>query len=589
MRLTLAWLCVCLAIYCSGGFANNGRGNVVLSLPPSLIAATEVVALRQLQQQQQQQREQQQQTLHEHPRWKKDARVLFDSGSDSLRDIAHSKESASEAGKYMLAYNNDDDGVRVEVEQQPADLNRKALSESYDLEARQQSAPQEIAPQHGHGLELKSATPTPHKYWASRCQPGNGNCPREYHRAMLTVRNRDAVARLRHQLNEMQDQLDSGNVDAAGDTLDDSNEDLSLKSNNNEVFMLLTGEQDLVKFLHWAMQLLYPHQHPIDDLNGSAADFYHPGMFIWKKFNFSGHLEPPLIVDEPHYVLVRREKQNLKHGYQLGDDLNLKDDPFIPPRGRKHTTPDLEELLNRYETFVPNRGKRDKVKDLFKYDDLFYPNRGKKHRDIFKLDDPFFPHRGKKLQLRDLYNVDDPFFPNRGKRQVTAKPSLLPASMWGKLHSGSDNSNNNDNDIDKGDNWPQRMSTHEINGNDQSVKTSMSAGDATEGASWQRLATTQVQLQTPQPANRLHSTRSMSANLQQQPDQLQRLSFIVSPGMRQQQRQQQQVKTSWPARSYQRWQRSAHDARETQLTRGLNASPTGHDTDFDIDYGQLDM
>lgn len=133
-------------------------------------------------------------------------------------------------------------------------------------------------------------------------------------------RNRDAVARLRHQLNEMQDQLDSGNVDASGDTLDDSNEDLNLKNNNNEVFMLLTGEQDLVKFLHWAMQLLYPHQHPIDDLNGSAADFYHPGMFIWKKFNFSGHLEPPLIVDEPHYVLVRREKQNLKHGYQLGGE-----------------------------------------------------------------------------------------------------------------------------------------------------------------------------------------------------------------------------------------------------------------------------
>lgn len=184
MRLTLAWLCVCLAIYCSGGFANNDRGNVVLSLPPSLIAATEVVALRQLQQQQQ--REQQQQTLHEHPRWKKDARVLFDSGSDSLRDIAHSKESASEVGKYTLAYNNDDDGV--EVEQQPADLNRKVLSEAYDLEARRQSAPQEIAPQHGHGLELKSATPTPHKYWASRCQSGNGNCPREYHRAMLTIR-----------------------------------------------------------------------------------------------------------------------------------------------------------------------------------------------------------------------------------------------------------------------------------------------------------------------------------------------------------------------------------------------------------------
>ncbi|XP_017485046.1 PREDICTED: uncharacterized protein LOC108373633 [Rhagoletis zephyria] len=55
-----------------------------------------------------------------------------------------------------------------------------------------------------------------------------------------------------------------------------------------------------------------------------------------------------------------------------------KDDPFIPPRGRKHNLPDLDALLNRYETFVPNRGKRDKIKDLFKYNDLFFPNRGKK-------------------------------------------------------------------------------------------------------------------------------------------------------------------------------------------------------------------
>lgn len=234
--------------------------------------------------------------------------------------------------------------------------------------------------------------------------------------------------------------------------------------------------------------------------------------------------------------------------YLFTDDLKPKDDPFIPPRGRKHSAPDLEELLSRYEPFVPNRGKRDRVKDLFKYDDLFYPNRGKKHRDTFKLDDPFFPHRGKKLKLRDLYNVDDPFFPNRGKRQLTAKQIQLPASVLGrlqrKLQSDSDNSNDKDNG--KGDNWPQRMPTHEINGNDQSVKTSMSADDAT---------LVQLQLQ-PQAANRLQSTRSMSAYLQQQPDRPQPLRFIVNPGMR----QQPQVKTSWPARSYQRLRRSAHNA-----------------------------
>lgn len=208
--------------------------------------------------------------------------------------------------------------------------------------------------------------------------------------------------------------------------------------------------------------------------------------------------------------------------------------------------------MNRYEPFVPNRGKRDRVKDLFKYDDLFYPNRGKKQRDLFKLDDPFFPHRGKKLKLSDLYNVDDPFFPNRGKRQSTSKQIQLPSSKWGRvqrtLQSDSDNSNSN---IEgEGDNWPQRMPTHEINGNDQSVKTSMSADDAAL-----------VQQQLPLPANRLQSTRSMSAYLQQQQQQesgqLQPVRFIVNPGMR----QQQQVKTSWPAaRSHQRWRRSAHNA-----------------------------
>ncbi|XP_034487733.1 uncharacterized protein LOC117791909 [Drosophila innubila] len=579
MRLTLAWLSVCLAIYCGGGFANNGQGNVVLSLPPSLISATEAVALRQLQQQQQ------------HGNGNGNSNV------DALRDMLHSKESATAAaGKNNLPYNDD-----MEVEQQPqsTDFNRKALSEAYDLEARQQSAPQEIAQRHGHGhgagagtgtgVGLKYATPTPtskstsHKYWGRLCQ-ASGNCPREYNRAMLAVRNREAVARLQKQLYEMQEPLGSDYEDTADDSTDmdtDSNEDLPLKNSNNEVFLLLTGEQDLVKFLHWAMQLLYPQQHTDAKLDENAADFYHPGMFIWKKLNFSGHLEPPLIVDEPRYVLVRREKQNSEDSYQLGDELKSQDDPFIPPRGRKHhNAPDLDALLNRYETFVPNRGKRDKVKDLFKYDDLFFPNRGKKHHDMFKLTDPFYPHRGKKLQLRDLYNVDDPFFPNRGKRQLTA-------SMWGKLqrklesdkttsnnnNNNSNNNNNNhrENDMDKGDNWPQRMSTHEINSNDQSVKSSMSAEDATNAAEGLSVPLARMQLQLP--ANRLHSTRSMPAHLLQS---LQRLRQL-------------QVKTSFPA---ERLQRFLADDRQTQLTRGPNVSP-GHGSDpghdIDIDYGQLDM
>lgn len=121
----------------------------------------------------------------------------------------------------------------------------------------------------------------------------------------------------------MQDRYDTDDSDDTEASEDsaadagDSYEDIHLKSNNNEVFMLLTGEQDLVKFLHWAMQLLYPHaQH----VGPGGADFYHPGMFIWKKLNLSGHLEPPLIVDEPRYILVRRE-QNSKDDYKLGGEL----------------------------------------------------------------------------------------------------------------------------------------------------------------------------------------------------------------------------------------------------------------------------
>jgi len=121
----------------------------------------------------------------------------------------------------------------------------------------------------------------------------------------------------------MQDHLDSDYEDATDDYTDMDSMD-GLKNGNNEVFLLLTGEQDLVRFLHWAMQQLYPQQHSDIKLDANAADFYHPGMFIWKKLNFSGHLEPPLIVDEPRYVLVRREKQNSEDGYQLGGEQKHK-------------------------------------------------------------------------------------------------------------------------------------------------------------------------------------------------------------------------------------------------------------------------
>ncbi|XP_044314364.1 uncharacterized protein LOC108046386 isoform X2 [Drosophila rhopaloa] len=534
MRLTLAWLSVCLAIYCGGG---HGHGNVVLSLPPSLIATATKAALSHQQQQLQQQRQQQ----------KKDARVLFDSPSDALRDMLHT--GAMNSGKFSLP--NAD--VAVDVEQQPQtseDFNRNAD----DLGARQ-SVPQEMAAGMGMALGLGlgpnyRATP-PHRYWGNRCQGRSGasaKCPQEYYRTMLAARNKEALARLHLQLSSMQDSDSEVNSSDSGEEVADEDQ------SNNEVFMLLTGEQDLIKFLHWAMQLLYPIQSNMGNLSDGAAENYYPGMFLWKKLNLSGHLEPPLIVDEPQYVLVRREK--LFDGYHLGE-MSKESDPFIPPRGRKHNSPDLDALMNRYEPFVPNRGKRDKVKDLFKYDDLFFPHRGKKHRNLFQVDDPFFATRGKKLQLRDLYNADDPFVPNRGKRHLTASGGKTGerAAKTGKWPDDSDN------------NWPQRMSTHKINGYDQSVRPSLSLEDAAF-ASW-RL-----------PANRLHSTRSMSADQQLQQLLLPHVRFIGNPNMRQQ-----QVKTSsWPAEE--RHRRSIlplgaqNDAHETQLTQSHPANP--HlDTDSD--------
>lgn len=93
----------------------------------------------------------------------------------------------------------------------------------------------------------------------------------------------------------------------------------------NDILMLLSGEQDVIKFLSWAMEQLYPYQH-FAQRNGSGhAESYYPGMFNWKKLNLSGHLEPPLVVEEPHYVIVRRERlQEELPGELLAHILEIK-------------------------------------------------------------------------------------------------------------------------------------------------------------------------------------------------------------------------------------------------------------------------
>lgn len=191
MRLTLAGLLLCLAIYCGGGFANNGQSNVVLSLPPSLIAAAAAAAAAAA--------SEEATMALSRPAWKKDARVLFDGdggvgGNGSGNDmLAQSKDAA----KYGEEQEQASDAVALDVEQS-RDFNRKAANgEPYDLVARQQSAPQEIAQRHGQAQSqaagaaaggVKYATPTLQKYWGSRCQAAGGNCAREYNRAMLAVR-----------------------------------------------------------------------------------------------------------------------------------------------------------------------------------------------------------------------------------------------------------------------------------------------------------------------------------------------------------------------------------------------------------------
>lgn len=169
MRLTLAWLSVCLAIYCGGG---HGHGNVVLSLPQSLIAAATARATKAA-------------LSHQHhQQQKKDARVLFGGGSDALRDMLHTPPAAVSAKMGL---------PDVEQPQPSEDFNRNAD----DLGPRPpQSAPQEIALGSGSGIGRAleglgasyRATPA-HRYWSSLCQGRPSTlCPQEYYRTRLAAR-----------------------------------------------------------------------------------------------------------------------------------------------------------------------------------------------------------------------------------------------------------------------------------------------------------------------------------------------------------------------------------------------------------------
>uniref|UniRef100_A0A1A9VGH4 Uncharacterized protein n=1 Tax=Glossina austeni TaxID=7395 RepID=A0A1A9VGH4_GLOAU len=242
--------------------------------------------------------------------------------------------------------------------------------------------PQEITDQHNQ--RAVPAAPNdwykflkPLKYWGKHCQTENeNNCPQAYYRALIADRNNALLGQRHRQRDYSEDpslNIDTIPVEAA-ETFDDSTE--SVRS-NDDIFLLLNAENSLIKFLTWALLQMYRTRDILDLNDLTSADNYDPTMFLWKKLNSSGQLEPPLMVDEPYYVIVRRQSH--------GDDereWDYKSDPFIPKRGRKHDLPDLYSLLQRYETFVPNRGKRLSKTDinlLLKSMEPFTPTRGKRN------------------------------------------------------------------------------------------------------------------------------------------------------------------------------------------------------------------
>uniref|UniRef100_A0A1B0B8D0 Uncharacterized protein n=1 Tax=Glossina palpalis gambiensis TaxID=67801 RepID=A0A1B0B8D0_9MUSC len=186
------------------------------------------------------------------------------------------------------------------------------------------------------------------------------------------------------------------------ETFDDSTE--SMRS-NDDIFLLLNAESSLIKFLTWALLQMYRTRDLLDLNDLTSADNYDPTMFLWKKLNSSGQVEPPLIVDEPYYVIVRRQSH--------GDDereWDYRSDPFIPKRGRKHDLPDLYSLLQRYETFVPNRGKRLSKTDinlLLKSMEPFTPTRGKRN-NLFSNEDEETAQGRMKSSSRALHSQIQP-------------------------------------------------------------------------------------------------------------------------------------------------------------------------------------
>ncbi|KAL9898547.1 natalisin isoform 1-T1 [Glossina fuscipes fuscipes] len=174
---------------------------------------------------------------------------------------------------------------------------------------------------------------------------------------------------------------------------------------NDDIFLLLNAESSLIKFLTWALLQMYRTRDLLDLNDLTSADNYDPTMFLWKKLNSSGQVEPPLIVDEPYYVIVRRQSH--------GDDereWDYRSDPFIPKRGRKHDLPDLYSLLQRYETFVPNRGKRLSKTDinlLLKSMEPFTPTRGKRN-NLFSNEDEETAQGRMKSSSRALHSQIQP-------------------------------------------------------------------------------------------------------------------------------------------------------------------------------------